>query len=169
MPHPATARPLRQAIAPMIAGAVLASSHPGLPANSIEIDHISVATGDDPLGLRVLLYHPGAGVFEQWVKAIGATDFSTPKPTSRPGELSHTAIGRIDHTPIEVTCLSLRGEWVWLTSSGSAVHKRDRTKDGQVAVCGGLIVGVADPAHWQVPADRCPGCASSDTAPVGVR
>ncbi|MGW1157800.1 hypothetical protein ACWD48_06140 [Streptomyces sp. NPDC002519] len=38
-----------------------------------------------------------------------------------------------------------------------------------LAVCGGLIVGVADPAHGQVPADRCPGCASSDTAPVGVR
>ncbi|MFJ1529695.1 hypothetical protein ACIOFV_14920 [Streptomyces mirabilis] len=169
MPHPTTPRPLRQSLQPMIAGAVLASSHPSLAADSIEIDHLGVATGDDPLGLRVFLYHPGDGVFAQWVHAIGATEFSTPRPTSRPGELSHTATGHVGHTPIEVTCLMLRGEWVWRTSASSGVHKRDHSKDGSVAVCGGLIVGVADPAHWQQPDLHCPGCAKPETAPAGVR
>jgi hypothetical protein len=153
----------------MIAGAVLASSHPGLAADSIEIDHLGVATGNDPLGLRVFLYHPGDGVFEQWAKAVDATDFGVPRPTSRPGELSHTATGRIGHTLIEINCVSRRGEWVWATSAGSDVHKRDLTKDGTVAACGGLITGVADPAHWETPHRRCAGCAGADIAPVGVR
>ncbi|MFB7442882.1 hypothetical protein ACFC01_32015 [Streptomyces mirabilis] len=169
MPHPTTARPMRQALQPMIAGAVLASAHPGLAADSIEVDHLGIATGDDPLGLRVFLYHPGNDVYEQWARAIDATDFGAPRPTSRPGELSHSMTGRIGATPVEVNCVSLRGEWVWRTSTDSDVHKRDRAKDGSVATCGGLITGVADPAHWETPTRRCPGCASAETAPVGVR
>lgn len=84
MPHPTTPRPLRQALQPMIAGVVLASAHPGLAADSIEVDHLGVATGDDPLGLRVFLYHPGDGLFEQWAKAIGATEFGAPGPPAAP-------------------------------------------------------------------------------------
>ncbi|MFH8771985.1 hypothetical protein [Streptomyces sp. NPDC017958] len=168
MPHPTTPRPMRQALQPMIAGAVLASTHPGLTADSIEVDHLGVATGDDPLGLRVFLYHPGDDVFEQWVEAIGATEFGAPRPTSRPGELSHTATGRIGTTLVEVTCVRLRGEWVWRAKDGG-VHRRDTTKDGTVAVCGALIIGVADMADWEVPALRCPGCAVTDTAPAAVQ
>ncbi|MEU6424059.1 hypothetical protein [Streptomyces spiralis] len=169
MPHPTTARPLRQVLQPMIAGAVLASSHPGLTADSIEVDHLGVATGDDPLGLRVFLYHPSADVFEQWAEAIQATEYSAPTTTSRPGELSHTATGRIGNTPIEVTCVSLRGEWVWRATTGGGVHKRDSTKDGVIAACGGFITGVADPAQWEVPGLRCHGCLASDTAPAAVQ
>ncbi|MCT9003508.1 hypothetical protein [Streptomyces rhizosphaerihabitans] len=169
MPHPTTARPLRQALQPMIAGAILASTYPGLAADGIEVDHLGIATGDAPLGLRVFLYHPGGDVYEQWARAIDVTDFGTPRPTSRPGELSHTMTGRIGATPVEVTCVSLHGEWVWRTSTGSGVHKRDRTKDGTAAACGDLITGVADPAHWETPAHRCPGCASAETARVGVQ
>jgi len=168
MPHPTTPRPMSQVLQPVIAGAVLASSHPGLAADSIEVDHIGVSTGDEPLGLRVFLYHPGAGVFEQWAKAIGATEYGVPRLTSRPGELSHTVAGRVGHTPVEVTCLSLRGEWVWRTNAGNDVHKRDYSKD-MAAVCGGLIVGVADPAHRETPDRRCTGCARTDTAMESVR
>ncbi|MFB7329800.1 hypothetical protein [Streptomyces sp. NPDC056190] len=168
MPHPSTSRPLRQSLQPMIAGTLLASLHPGLTAHSIEIDHIGVATGDDPLGLRVFLYHPGDEVFAQWAKAIEATEFSAPKPTSRPGEMCHTITGRMGHTTVEVTCVSLRGEWVWRTNTSDDVHKRDYSKD-MAAVCGGLIVGVADRARWTRPNLRCSGCASAEPAETGVR
>ncbi|MFK0106469.1 hypothetical protein [Streptomyces sp. NPDC091217] len=169
MPHPTAPRPMRQALQPLIAGAVLASTHPSLTADGIEVDHLGVAIGDDPLGLRVFLYHPSADVFEQWTEAIQATEFSTPRTTSRPGELSHTVTGRIGNTPIEVTCVSLRGEWVWRASTDDNAHKRDGTKDGMIAACGGLIVGVADPAHWEVSGRRCPGCVSADTVPAAVQ
>lgn len=169
MPHPTTARPMRQVLQPMIAGAVLASANPGLAADSIEVDHLGIATGDDPLGLRVFLYHPGDNVYEQWARAIDATDFGTPRPTSRPGELSHTMTGHIGGTPIEVNCVSLRGEWVWRTSTDSGVHKRDHAKDGSVAACGALITGVADPAHWEAPARRCASCVSAEAARVDVQ
>ncbi|MET9412150.1 hypothetical protein ABZX90_41510 [Streptomyces sp. NPDC002935] len=169
MPHPATPRPLRQSLQPMIAGAVLASSHPGLTADSIEIDHLGVATGDDPLGLRVFLYYPGDGVFQQWVHAIGATEFGAPRPTSRPGELSHTATGHVGHTPVEVTCLMQRDEWVWRTSTESDVHKRDHAQDGSWALCGDLIVGVVDPGNSQQPQPPCPGCEKPDTVPAAAR
>ncbi|WP_324787157.1 hypothetical protein [Streptomyces sp. H51] len=168
MPHPTTPRPMQQALQPLIAGAVLASIHPALAADSIEIDHLGVATGDDPLGLRVILYHPDDGAFAQWANAIEATEFGTPRPTSRPGELSYTALGRVGTTPFEVNCVSRRGEWVWRTS-GAGVHKRDSTKDGAVAACGDLIVGVADVTDWQVPDRRCPGCTTADASLADMR
>ncbi|MFJ3248432.1 hypothetical protein [Streptomyces sp. NPDC086782] len=168
MPHPSTPRPLRQSLQPMITGAVLASLHPGLTAHSIEIDHIGVATGDDPLGLRVFLYHPGDDVFDQWAKAIEATDFGEPRPTSRPGEMCHTITGRVGHITVGVTCVSLRGEWVWRTNTSDDVHKRDYSKD-MAAVCGALIVGVADRARWTRPNLRCSRCANPEPAETGVR
>lgn len=169
MPHPTTHRPMRQVLQPMIAGVVLASTQPGLEADGIEVDHLGVDTGNDPLGLRVFLYHPSADMYEQWTQAIQATEFSTPRTTSRPGELSHTVTGRINNTPIEVTCVSLRGDWVWQATNSDDVHKRDHTKDGLIAACGGLIAGVADPARWEAPGLRCPGCVNADIAPAAVR
>ncbi|MFE2578838.1 hypothetical protein [Streptomyces sp. NPDC059378] len=168
MPHPTTARPLRQILQPMIAGALLASSHPSLTAHGIEVDHLGIATGNDPLGLRVFLYHPSTDVFEQWTEAINATECSVPRTTSRPGEISRTASGRIGNTPVEVTCVSLRDEWVWRTVTGGEAHRRDITKDGSVAACGELIVGVVDPAQWGMPGLRCHGCVSAGTGPSDV-
>jgi hypothetical protein len=108
MPH-RTARPLRQALQPMIAGAVLATSHPALTADSIEIDHVDADT-DDGVGLRVFLYHPAPGLFEQWARAIGAPSVGAPRQTSRLGEMSRHAIGRVGHTPVEVTCVTAAGD-----------------------------------------------------------
>lgn len=164
MPHP-TVRPLRQALQPMIAGAVLATSHPGLTADSIEIDHVDACTGndgDDGVGLRVFLYHPVPGVFEQWAEAIGARALGTSRLTSRTGEMSRHVTGRVGATPVEVTCVTAVSEWVWRTSAGRSVHARDSTNEA-VARCGRLVVGVADPAHWDLPGYRCTECVHADT------
>ncbi|WP_127356481.1 hypothetical protein [Actinacidiphila soli] len=105
-----TARPLRQALQPMIAGAVLAASHPALTADSIEIDHVDADDGETGVGLRVFLYHPAPGLFEQWADAIGAASVGAPRQTSRLGEISRHAIGRVGHTPVEVTCVTATGD-----------------------------------------------------------
>lgn len=156
MPHP-TSRPLRKALQPLIAGAVLASAHPGLEADSIEINH-------DTAGLRVFLYHPAPGVFEQWANAIDAPRLGVAKPTSRKGETSCQITGRVGTTPVEVTCVILHSEWVWRTSAGRSTHKRDRTIPVS-ARCGRLIVGVADRAHWNLPGYRCADCVRADAMP----
>ncbi|MGW3246606.1 hypothetical protein [Streptomyces sp. NPDC001070] len=100
-----TTRPVRQALQPLIAGAVLATSHPGLEADGIEVDHVH-AGGQRTVGLRVFLYYPRPGVFELWAaEAIGAPNLGVAKPTSRTGELSRTVTGRVETTPVEVTCV----------------------------------------------------------------
>lgn len=160
MPTNATTRELRHALRPMVAGAVLASSHPGLAANSIEIDHIDANSGEDGLGLRVFLYHPAPGLFEQWAKAIDARDVSVPSPTSRKGEAQRTATGHVDGTLVEVACVTSDGQWTWRTGADRDVHRRS-TATPELADCGRLIVGVADPEHWDAADRRCPECESS--------
>ncbi|MFD3455794.1 hypothetical protein ACFWVC_26900 [Streptomyces sp. NPDC058691] len=151
-----TARPLRQVLQPMIAGAVLATSHPALTADSIEVDRI-----EDGVGLRVFLYHSAPGQFEQWASAIGAPDLGAPRQTSRANEMSRQATGRIGTTPVEVTCVTLPSEWVWRAGDSPDVHARDRTNHA-VARCGRTITGAADPAHWDLLGHRCTDCFHAD-------
>ncbi|REE61468.1 hypothetical protein BX257_4047 [Streptomyces sp. 3212.3] len=160
MPHPTT-RPLRKALKPLIAGAVLASAHPGLEADSIEIDH-------DTSGLRVFLYHPAPGVLEQWANAIEAPRLGVATPTSRKGETSRHITGRVGTTPVEVTCVSLHSEWVWRTSAGRSTHKR-HPANPDTARCDRPIVGVADRTHWDLPGYRCADCVRADEEPGGAQ
>lgn len=166
--RPATPRVLRHVLQPMIAGAVLAAARPHLTANSIEIDHIDPGHGGEEAGLRVFLYQPEPGLFEQWADAIGATHSPAPQPTSRPGEFRRTVTGRVGHTLVEVTCVAAAGQWTWRTNAGRSVHKRDHNNPA-VAACGRLIVGVADPAHWHLPGYRCAECAHGDIPAGAVR
>jgi hypothetical protein len=106
--RPVAATALRNAVQSLITGAVQATEHPHLVADSIEVDQLTPEHGAE-VGLRVFLYHPQPGQFEQWAEVIGSHHRGDPKPTSRDGEVRRTAVGRVGASLVEVTCVSVGG------------------------------------------------------------